>query len=172
MDKITRNEWVAVAVAVLVVGYSLFGGRVMSLINGNGSMQDTATAGSALENNNMNTNDNVNDMTDVVVNDIKVGTGAEVAPGQTLTVNYVLKLSDGTLIQDSKTLGQPFKFTLGAGQVIPGWERGFLGMKVGGSRNIVIPPQFGYGDTQAGPIPPNSTLVFTVELLDATNTAQ
>jgi FKBP-type peptidyl-prolyl cis-trans isomerase len=85
--------------------------------------------------------------------------------GDRLSVHYILSLSDGKVVQNSKDFGQPFQFTLGAGEVIPGWEQGFNGMKVGGVRTIIIPPELGYGPNQAGPIPPNSTLVFTVELV-------
>ena len=105
----------------------------------------------------------------VIINDVVVGQGAEVKNGQSVSVHYILSLSDGTVIQNSKDFGQPFKFTLGAGQVIPGWEQGFAGMKIGGVRTIVIPPELAYGSQQAGPIPPNSTLIFTIELIDATD---
>ncbi|MEK7116734.1 MAG: FKBP-type peptidyl-prolyl cis-trans isomerase [Patescibacteria group bacterium] len=105
----------------------------------------------------------------VIIEDIVVGQGAEVKTGELVSVNYILSLSDGTTIQNSKDFGQPFQFTLGAGEVIPGWEQGFVGMRVGGVRTITIPPELAYGPNQAGPIPPNSTLVFTIELLDATD---
>ena len=102
----------------------------------------------------------------VIVNDVVVGQGAEAKQGDRVSVHYILSLSDGTPIQNSKDFGQPFQFTLGASEVIPGWEQGFAGMRVGGVRTIVIPPELGYGGNQVGPIPPNSTLTFTVELID------
>ena len=94
-----------------------------------------------------------------------------VKQGQLVSVHYILSLSDGTVIQNSKDLGTPFQFTLGAGDVIPGWEMGFVGMKVGGVRTITIPPELAYGANQVGPIPPNSTLIFTIELIDAKDVA-
>lgn len=100
--------------------------------------------------------------------DIVVGTGAEATDGKQVTVNYTGWLrSNGQKFDSSKDHGQPFTFTLGAGNVIQGWDKGVAGMKVGGTRILVIPPELGYGATGAGGvIPPNATLVFQVELLD------
>lgn len=104
--------------------------------------------------------------TDTVgVQDTKTGTGKEVAIGSKVTVNYTGALPDGTVFDSSIPRGEPFVFTLGEGKVIPGWEAGLLGMKEGGTRILAIPPQFAYGDQAYGPIPPNSTLIFQVELL-------
>ncbi len=100
----------------------------------------------------------------VVVQDLKVGAGPEALPGTTVTVNYVGKLQNGTIFDQSAGRG-PFQFILGAGQVIPGWEQGIQGMKVGGERVLVIPPSLAYGAQQMGPIPPNSTLIFDVQLV-------
>ena len=102
----------------------------------------------------------------VITNDTVVGTGAEALPGMLLTVHYVGFLTDGRVFDSSVERG-PFQFVLGAGQVIPGWEQGLLGMKVGGRRSIVIPPELGYGAAGIGPIPGNATLLFEVELLEA-----
>jgi FKBP-type peptidyl-prolyl cis-trans isomerase FkpA len=105
--------------------------------------------------------------------DLRIGTGAAAAAGQTLSVNYTGWLFDATkpdqkgLMFDS-TLGKPaFSFTLGTGDVIEGWDRGVPGMQVGGLRRLVIPPSLAYGTTRSGPIPANTTLVFEIELLDA-----
>lgn len=98
--------------------------------------------------------------------DIKVGSGAEAKAGKQVSVHYTGTLQDGTVFDSSKTRGTPFTFTLGAGQVIEGWDKGVAGMKVGGVRKLVIPPQMAYGPNQVGPIPPNSTLNFEVELLE------
>ena len=105
------------------------------------------------------------DIPKVKIVDTQVGTGAEAVPGKTLTVNYTGKLDNGTVF-DTSVGKQPFVFTLGAGQVIPGWEQGLQGMKVGGKRTLTIPPTLGYGEQGAGQIPPNSTLTFDIELLD------
>ncbi len=101
--------------------------------------------------------------------DIAVGTGAEAKAGDVVSVNYVGTLLDGKKFDSSYDRKTPFEFTLGAGQVIQGWDQGVAGMKVGGKRNLVIPPELGYGAQTVGPIPANSTLKFTVELLGIKN---
>lgn len=93
------------------------------------------------------------------------GTGAEAMPGQQVSVHYTGWLPNGTRFDSSVGRGTPFVFRLGAGRVIAGWDEGVEGMKVGGTRTLVIPPGLGYGARAVGPIPPNSTLVFRIELL-------
>ncbi len=102
----------------------------------------------------------------LLVSDLVVGTGTEAVAGKNVTVNYKGTLIDGTEFDSSYSRGEPFPFDLGAGQVIAGWEQGVAGMKVGGKRKLVIPPNLAYGDRAIGPIPANSTLIFEVELLD------
>ncbi len=99
------------------------------------------------------------------IEDVKVGTGAEATAGKTVTVNYTGWLTNGTKFDSSLDRNKPFPFRLGAGQVIPGWDQGVAGMKVGGKRKLTIPPELGYGARGVGPIPPNATLVFEVDLL-------
>ncbi len=100
------------------------------------------------------------------VEDITVGTGAEAKAGQTVSVHYTGRLTDGSKFDSSLDRGQPFTFALGRGQVIKGWDQGVAGMKIGGKRKLTIPPELGYGAGGFPPvIPPNSTLVFDVELL-------
>ena len=103
--------------------------------------------------------------TQLTARDEVVGTGATAEAGDTVTVNYVGALPDGTVFDASQNHGQPFSFTLGAGQVIPGWDKGVAGMKEGGKRMLIIPPADAYGAQSVGSIPPNSTLVFEIELL-------
>jgi len=101
----------------------------------------------------------------LVVDDLVVGTGATAAAGDTVTVHYVGTFTNGTVFDSSYSRNQPFAFRVGAGQVIAGWDQGVPGMKVGGKRRLTIPPSLAYGSTGAGPIPPNSTLVFEIDLL-------
>jgi FKBP-type peptidyl-prolyl cis-trans isomerase FkpA len=101
------------------------------------------------------------------IEDVEVGQGAEAMPGQTAVVHYTGWLPDGNEFDSSRTRNDPFAFTLGAGDVIAGWDEGVAGMRVGGRRKLVIPPDMAYGPGGAGGvIPPNATLVFDVELLD------
>lgn len=98
--------------------------------------------------------------------DQQTGGGEFSVPGTEVVVHYTGYLEDGTVFDSSVQRKQPFTFTLGAGQVIEGWDRGIAGMQVGGKRILVIPPAMAYGNQVVGPIPPNSTLKFEVELLE------
>ena len=116
----------------------------------------------------------MDNITSLQVTDNKVGSGAEAKSGKTVSVHYTGWLYDakaadrhGKKFDSSKDHGEPFSFKLGAGQVIRGWDQGVAGMKIGGTRTLVIPSDLGYGARGAGGvIPPNATLVFDVELLD------
>ncbi|KUL52824.1 MULTISPECIES: FKBP-type peptidyl-prolyl cis-trans isomerase [unclassified Streptomyces] len=106
---------------------------------------------------------------ELTVRDLVVGDGAEVKPGTVVRVHYVgVTFETGKEFDSSWDRGRPFKFALGSGRVIKGWDRGLRGMKVGGRREIVVPPRLGYGDQSPSPlIPAGSTLVFVVDLLDS-----
>lgn len=94
-----------------------------------------------------------------------VGSGASPKPGSAVTVHYTGTLVDGTKFDSSVDRGQPYTFRIGTGSVIRGWDEGLMSMKVGGKRRLIVPPELGYGPNGKGKIPPNSTLVFEVELL-------
>lgn len=113
-------------------------------------------------------------VSELIKQDGRVGTGVEAVAGRTVTVHYTGWLYDaargdkkGAKFDSSRDRNDPFPFTLGAGEVIQGWDEGVAGMKVGGQRTLTIPPSMGYGARGAGGvIPPNATLIFDVELLD------
>ena len=114
------------------------------------------------------------DVAQLIVSDLRPGTGAEAQAGTLVTVHYTGWLYDpkavetkGKKFDSSRDAGQPFQFPLGAGKVIAGWDQGVAGMRVGGQRRLVIPSTLGYGQRGAGGvIPPGAALVFDVELLD------
>ena len=98
--------------------------------------------------------------------DLVLGDGAVAEPGKRVSVHYTGWLTDNTKFDSSVDRGQPFDFVLGQGQVIRGWDEGVKGMRVHGKRRLTIPSDLGYGPRGQGPIPPNATLIFEVELLD------
>ena len=106
--------------------------------------------------------------TGIEIQDLVVGTGAEVVDRAGVEVHYVGMLADGTQFDVSKDRGQTFTFRVGQHNVITGWEEGVVGMKIGGVRRLVIPPSQGYGSKAVGPIPPDSVLYFEIELIGVT----
>ncbi|MBU1180054.1 FKBP-type peptidyl-prolyl cis-trans isomerase [Patescibacteria group bacterium] len=106
------------------------------------------------------------DPTKLNIEDIKIGGGEEAKNGDTVQVHYTGTLIDGTKFDSSLDRNQPFSFTIGAGQVIQGWELGVVGMKIGGKRKLTIPASLGYGASGVpGTIPQNAVLIFEIELL-------
>ena len=103
----------------------------------------------------------------LIIEDKLIGEGVVAEIYSIATVHYTGNLEKGKVFDSSKQIGrEPFRFTLGAGQVIEGWDQGIIGMKVGGQRKLIIPPHLGYGDQDMGVIPPNSTLIFNIELIE------
>jgi FKBP-type peptidyl-prolyl cis-trans isomerase len=101
----------------------------------------------------------------LIYEDLQVGDGTAAKTGDTVTVNYTGWLADGTKFDSSIDRNQTFDFPIGGGKVIPGWDEGVVGMKVNGTRLLVIPPSLAYGASGSGPIPPNATITFEVQLV-------
>src|SRR3989338_4214354 len=167
MKNLTKNQWIGDAVGEVTVGFFFGASNFIiplftpeqsgdSAINESNTMSQNQDANSSQEGDNSGS---------LVITDILVGSGKEATAGSNITVNYVGTFADGTKFDSSYDRGEPFPFTLGAGGVIQGWDLGLIGMKVGGKRHLVIPPELGYGPNDYGPIPGNSTLIFDVELL-------
>ena len=112
-----------------------------------------------------NTEEVINTVEGLNITVLAEGSGDEVQNGNVAAVHYTGTFEDGSVFDSSVTRGVPFEFTLGAGQVIQGWDLGVLGMKVGEKRKLIIAPELAYGPGGRGPIPPNSTLIFEVELV-------
>lgn len=140
-----RDQWIAVAVGVCLVAFFLYGNTIMGFFKPAPQMKN---------------------VTGVAVEDLVVGQGETVQSGDTISVHYVGTLTNGQVFDSSRDRNEPFTFTIGQGGVIKGWDEGLIGMKVGGTRRLTISPEYGYGDRGIGPIPPNSTLIFEVELLN------
>ena len=109
--------------------------------------------------------DNQGNIYRMVIDDVKSGVGEEVQEGDTVAVHYVGTLQNGQEFDNSRKRGEPFEFKVGEGMVIEGWDKGLVGMKVGGQRVLVIPPEMAYGEQGIGPIPGGATLVFSIELM-------
>ncbi len=150
--KIVPALAVAIGIVAVIVAYAFFSpaGKLTTEKVSEKATAQTVTTGSGLK-----------------YTDLIVGTGPSPTTGQEVTVHYVGTLTDGTKFDSSRDHGTPFTFTIGTHQVIKGWDEGVLTMKVGGKRNLIVPPELGYGaaGTPGGPIPPNATLNFEVELL-------
>ncbi|MGB3922269.1 MAG: FKBP-type peptidyl-prolyl cis-trans isomerase [Minisyncoccia bacterium] len=148
MKTLTRNQLIAVFVSIGLLGYLLFSNLIMNLFNS--SPESNARAPE----------------TGFVAEDLLLGTGPEAARGDTVVVHYIGSFPDGKIFDSSLDRNVPFEFILGTGSVIRGWDEGIVGMRAGGRRILIIAPDYAYGTAGAGPIPPNSTLIFEVELLE------
>jgi FKBP-type peptidyl-prolyl cis-trans isomerases 1 len=148
MNK-TLNKVIGVSASLLVLMVLFYGNAFMNLFN------------KPTTENNMNTSIT----TGVDKEELVAGSGVTAMVGDLVTVHYIGTLVDGKVFDSSRDRGTPFTFNLGAGEVIRGWDQGVVGMKIGGTRRLIIAPDFGYGDRAVGPIPANSILIFEVELL-------
>ncbi|KKW02505.1 MAG: FKBP-type peptidyl-prolyl cis-trans isomerase [Parcubacteria group bacterium GW2011_GWA1_49_11] len=156
MKNLNKNQWIAVSLSLVFLTYLLFADTIMNLFNP--SPADNFDIAQMPQ-------------TGVVTEEIAIGNGPLVELGDTLTVHYVGTLSDGKVFDSSLDRNIPFSFVLGTGQVIRGWDEGLLGMRVGGKRLLIIAPDYGYGELGVGTIPPNSTLIFEVILLNVEKSA-
>lgn len=162
--SMTKNFIAAVVIGVLVLiifAYFIFGLNGSSNSPQADSTQNTSNTTTAQQ----PTQPQPADSGKLQVVDEKIGTGTAVKKGDTVDINYVGTLANGTKFDASADHGGPFTTQIGVGQVIKGWDEGINGMKVGGKRKLVIPPSLGYGNQATGSIPPNSTLIFQVELV-------
>lgn len=157
MAHLDGKKGVAVFASLGVLTYLLFGAPLADLFSSGQS--STPTEG------NMQISSQQGSSSSLRVEDSVVGTGEVAEAGDSVSVHYTGTLTDGTVFDSSVARGVPFSFTLGAGEVIKGWDQGVAGMRVGGKRVLTIAPELAYGASAVGPIPPNSTLVFEVELL-------
>ena len=108
----------------------------------------------------------MNDVKQLIITDIKEGTGPAATKGALLICHYKGTLHDGTVFDSSYNHGRPFQFVIGSSRVIKGWDQGLLGMKAGGQRHLFIPSHLGYGERQKGLIPAHSDLTFEVEMIE------
>ena len=185
--NITRNEWIAVGISLALIGFFFFQGNLAGLF-GQKQSDQTAQVGESADNSGDTRNQegsgdaaaptptptptptpsgtSATEDKGLKIQDIVVGTGEAAKQGDKLSVHYVGKLVDGKVFDSSREDNKPIELTLGAGRVIPGWEKGLEGLKVGGKRILIIPPELAYGEQGSPPfIPPNSTLIFDVELV-------
>jgi len=157
MPKVGFNEAIAVVVGLLAIGgFFLF-------LNPSTSLDSDGEGASAISS--IQDLTNSQNVTELVINDLVVGTGRTAREGDTLLVHYAGILTDGTQFDSSVARGEPFQFMLGRGEVISGWDQGLVGMREGGRRILVIPPSLAYGAGGTGTIPGDAVLIFEVVLL-------
>lgn len=150
MHKLSKREAIAVFVGMGLLAYLLFSGPLMGLFNSNPAVESA----------------NLMNNSGFVVEEVTLGSGELAQAGDLITAHYVGRLTNGQVFDSSLDSNTPIKFVLGSGQVIRGWDEGLVGMRAGGKRLLTIAPEYAYGANAIGAIPPNSTLIFEVELLD------
>ncbi len=147
-------------IAVIFIGVMIVAGGIYALTRGTGSTQPTATPQPVIDDTGATTT-----ASGLKYIDIVEGTGPSPQTGQRITVHYTGTLTNGSKFDSSVDTGQPYEFPIGRGEVIKGWDEGLMTMKVGGKRKLIVPPDLAYGKRGRPGIPPNSTLLFEVELL-------
>jgi len=173
---LNNYEIVGIAVIILSVAVALWLGRLQSmgktvaLVDTSTQLGTVAVAGSQAPDATASSLEAASTATQttsdgLMIDDVVLGAGEAVKTGDTVTVHYVGTFQNGQQFDSSYDREQPFSFTVGKGQVIKGWDEGLVGMQVGGKRVLVVPSDLAYGAAGGGPIPPNTTLVFTIELL-------
>ena len=172
MNGLSKAQWIGV-VAALVIVFLFFGYNYLpnffNISNTTNMNQSANDQNAAPEVASQTITSPAGDMT---FQDFAVGGGEAAAAGDKVTVNYTGTFTNGTKFDSSYDHGQPFTFTLGAGDVIAGWDLGVVGMKEGGKRRLIVPASLGYGPNDYGPIPGNSTLIFDVELVKVEHPAK
>lgn len=162
--KIKTYQWIAIVAAVLIV-FIFFGfDRIFSSLIWSENSEEILLQ--------ENVTKDVMDNNGLKIEDVVLGTGVEALPGTLVFVHYLGTFTNGVKFDSSYDRGEPIQFVLGSGYVIKGWDQGLVGMKVGGKRKLIISPELGYGSTARGPIPPNSTLLFDVELVRVESASQ
>lgn len=147
-----------IVLAVLILGSYYLLKKMPTNINQTTSLSEEQV--------NLSSSSSTQPETKLKIEDLKIGQGKEVKGGDVITVHYLGKLTNDQKFDSSYDRNQPFETQIGVGQVIQGWDEGLLGLKVGGKRKLTIPPELGYGEQGAGAaIPPNSTLIFEIELI-------
>ena len=148
MKTLNQKEWIAVIIALFVVGFFfMFGQSLISIFNEGNVMSS------------------ISSKPEVLSEDKVIGMGSYAVAGSRITIHYTGRFIDGKVFDSSISRGEPLQFVLGVGQVIEGLDKGVVGMRVGGKRFFSIPPELGYGMNDYGPIPGGSTLIFEVDLL-------
>lgn len=174
---INKFEIIGVFVCVGTMALALFllqhntNGGLLSSVTADSQMATVVAVDTNAENSDnlektiKNSIDMKGNVDELIRDDVVIGKGSEVKEGDTVSVHYVGTLQSGQEFDNSNKRGEPFEFTVGEGRVIKGWDQGVVGMKEGGTRILVIPASLAYGANPVGPIPANSTLVFSIELL-------
>jgi FKBP-type peptidyl-prolyl cis-trans isomerase len=173
--NISKFEAAGIGLSVVAMVLALFLMRMETSVFSPGNTEDTSQQASvvvaedtensaALADAIVEASGDEGHVTRLIIDDVVMGTGDAVKDGDTVTVDYIGTLQNGQQFDNSYAKGEPLTFKVGGGKVIKGWEQGVVGMKAGGQRILVVPPELAYGAKGYGPIPPNATLVFAIEL--------